>query len=485
MADPDIRRVRARQVGMLMQAYRRSHGGNSSRRVLSQEGLLELMGGVDPRYLDQYDRSTVSRWESGEILPRVERIRVFGEALSLSQMEIDGLISLAGLGPDGVSKQTGEGEIHPVLNADIGDPPEVRSRIPITAESASIGGQVESQPYGRHLLRYCLSSFVLPGFCVAVAGYALASVNWNSSLAMAAYVIIAICLVSAREFHRLRRSNNLRDILFVSVFILHSVPLVQSPLTRLDPYGFYAIGEFAGTTIPITLCLITNLLISLMAGVTFDWLRRRNASSGLRGGDLYRRALMTAVPPVGLVYVYVLVFSDVGGWVSGLGTLMVLAGVMTALVILRDGQFRLGEWDQKLLLLTALMTTIVLAALGVAGTLVTYLEPSLTAVPDRNLLHSWTIDFDALGYSESELRDRFRISIVWSSLITIVYMVVVLGGNLIMTISRLDSGASVSPSTAAVAMEGGAPARKRPSRLTRLDLRYWWKRAMSHRLLQA
>ena len=89
--------MRARQVGLLMQAYRRSHAPEGVRKGVSQEGLLELMGQVDPRYLDRYDRSTVSRWESGDILPKTQRIQVFGEALGLSNAEIDGLLSLAGL----------------------------------------------------------------------------------------------------------------------------------------------------------------------------------------------------------------------------------------------------------------------------------------------------------------------------------------------------------------------------------------------------
>ena len=98
--DPDLRRTRARQVGLLMQAYRRAHAPSSGRRGLSQEGLLDLMGQADPGYLNRYDRSTVSRWESGATLPTRERLEVFGRALDLSPDEIDGLVLLSGLGAD-------------------------------------------------------------------------------------------------------------------------------------------------------------------------------------------------------------------------------------------------------------------------------------------------------------------------------------------------------------------------------------------------
>lgn len=128
------------------------------------------------------------------------------------------------------------------------------------------------------------------------------------------------------------------------------------------------------------------------------------------------------------------------------------------------------------------MITVVLSALGVAATLAVYLEPSLATVPDRNLFHSWTVDFDALGYPEAELRDRFRIGMVWSLLATIIYMVVVLGSNLIVAISRLDGGGSTSPEAAA--MGETASGRQRPSVLRRLDIHNWAGRLASRHLLR-
>ena len=82
-----------------MQAYRRAYSENGEAKRLSQEGLLNLMGEADSRYLDSYDRSTVARWESGDIRPNRERLGVFGRALDLTHIEIDGLISLASLEP--------------------------------------------------------------------------------------------------------------------------------------------------------------------------------------------------------------------------------------------------------------------------------------------------------------------------------------------------------------------------------------------------
>ena len=95
--DTESQRLRAKQVGMLMRAYRQSHAPRGGARRLSQNGLLDLMAQVDSSYSGRYDHSTVARWESGAIRPTMERLEVFGLALGLSPAEIDGLISLAGL----------------------------------------------------------------------------------------------------------------------------------------------------------------------------------------------------------------------------------------------------------------------------------------------------------------------------------------------------------------------------------------------------
>ena len=95
--DPQSRRLRPKQVGMLMQAYRHAYGPEGKKSRLSQEGLLKLMGQVDPMYLERYNHSTVARWESGATRPTKERLEVFGQALNLSAAEVQGMIWLAGL----------------------------------------------------------------------------------------------------------------------------------------------------------------------------------------------------------------------------------------------------------------------------------------------------------------------------------------------------------------------------------------------------
>ena len=100
MAELNLRRNRAAQVGFVMRSYRESFLARGGRRGLTQEALLERMGSVDSEYAERYSHATVSRWESGATRPSLQRIKVFGKALNLSRAEVAGLILLAGLAQD-------------------------------------------------------------------------------------------------------------------------------------------------------------------------------------------------------------------------------------------------------------------------------------------------------------------------------------------------------------------------------------------------
>ena len=480
--DTESRRLRAKQVGMLMQAYRRAYSANGKAKRLSQEGLLNLMGEADSRYLDSYDRSTVARWESGDIGPNRERLEVFGRALDLLPAEIEGLIRLAGLGPDDADLAAETQSLAEPANADGAVPLDTLEH-PGPEEVATVAGGDDSPPYARHVMRYAFSRFLLPGSCVALAGYVLASLGWNNTFMLAVYVAVAMCLLTAQGFSRLRRADNLGELIFVTVFFQLSIPLLHAPLTRMDTYGLYSLGDFAGTSIPFTLSLIANLLVAMVAGLMFDFLWRWQYS-GPAGGKSAYRAAWIVLPPIAFVYAFLLAFSNVGFWIVGLGLFTLLAGVFTTLVILRDKDVSIGEWDRKFLLCTAVAVTIVLSALGLAAILVTYLQPSLYAVSDQGLFYSWDIDFDALGYPADEYFERSRLAVVWASLTTLAYMVIVIGGKLIVTIYRLDGGDSSLPAAAAAVapVEDSLP--QRTKRRSRVDVRYWAGWIAGHRIFQ-
>ena len=167
-----------------------------------------------------------------------------------------------------------------------------------------------------------------------------------------------------------------------------------------------------------------------------------------------------------------------------MGLFTLLAGVFTTLVILRDGDVSIGEWDRKFLLSTAVAVTITLSTLGLAAILATYLQPSSYAVSEQGLFYTWDMDYEALGYPPDEYFERSRLAVTWSSLTTLAYMVIVIGSKLIVTIYRLGGGdSSVSASAAAVvSAETSSPRRK--AKRSRVDLRYWPGWMTAHRILR-
>ena len=481
--DPEARRLRAKQVGMLMQAYRRAYSAKGNTKRLSQEGLLLLMGEKDSKYLDRYDRSTVARWESGEIRPNRERLEVFGRALNLSPIEIEGMTRLAGLDPDDV-RPAGEtrGLVEPA-NADEAVSVDTLEHHGPEEVPTAAGGD-DSPSYAGYAMRYAFSRFLLPGSCVALAGYFLASLGWNSSFMLAVYVGAAMCLLTAQGFARLRRADSLGELLFVTVFFQLSIPVLHAPLTGMDAYGLYSLGDFAGTSIPFTLSLVANLFVAMVAGLMFDFLWRWQYSGPAGGKSAYSRAAWIVLPPIAFVYACLLAFSNVGFWIVGLGLFTLLAGVFTTLVVLRDKDVSIGEWDRKFLLCTAVTVTIVLSALGLAAVLATYLQPSLYAVSEQGLFYSWDIDFDALGYPQDEYFERSRLAVAWASLTTLAYMVIVIGGKMIVTIYRLDGGDSSIPAAAAAVAPVEDSLLQRTKRRSRVDARYWAGWIAGHRIFQ-
>ena len=59
-------------------------------------------------------------------------------------------------------------------------------------------------------------------------------------------------------------------------------------------------------------------------------------------------------------------------------------------------------------------------------------------LPDHNLLRSWEINFAELGYTRGEALDRVNLGYMGHAMCVFVYMVFVVGGNLIVTIYQMD-----------------------------------------------
>ena len=64
--------------------------------------------------------------------------------------------------------------------------------------------------------------------------------------------------------------------------------------------------------------------------------------------------------------------------------------------------------------------------------------PSVLA--DHNLLRSWEIDLAALGFTGEEALDRLNLGYLWHAIGVFAYMLLVVGGRLIVSIYRIDGG---------------------------------------------
>ena len=466
------RRLRAKQVGMLMQAYRRAYQHEGRNGRLSQEGLLRLMGQVDAKYSDRYDHSTVARWESGATRPTRDRLEVFGKALGLSNTEVHGLLTLAGL----LEAREAPPPVAEVIPRDDNE----EARLPPGEQPIEV---LYGRSYSGEVIRYFLTRFALPGLVVAGTGFLLASLGWNAAWMMMLYLIVATGLVMAQVFLRLRRSNDLRELFFVTVFFLLSANLLQVPIIRMDPFGFYALADFANTPIPYLLGVVVNLMLALIAGLMFDFLWRWQYLSDRAARNPARRATLVAFPPLITVYAFSVVFCSSGAWIFFLFVFAIAGGTFAALLIMRDSEVKFNEWERRLLLQGAVALILVLTTLGGAAIFTLYWEPSLMVLPDHTLLRSWEIDFNALGYPPDELVERYRIGAVWSCLATMVFMILVLGGRLIVNIYRLDAGITSQTIDGTAAAVATVPSGSTARRQSKVNLILWPGRFTGHRVL--
>ena len=452
--ESEAQKIRAKQVGVLMKHYRSSFPVGDGRAGLTMEDVLERMAQVNQRY-ENSAPSTVYRWETGQTMPKKARLQEFGIALNLTQLEIDGLVALAGIDerhrPDATN---GAG----VVPEDLEDVPVATTGTgPLAPEGAGTFGEPAVRSFLVETLKGGIVQFLLPGLAIAAAGYLLSSLGITEAWIMMLYIGLAIGLVVFQGVLRLTRADSLRDLLFMSLFFVLSAPVMQIPFVHSDHYGFYLLSNPTDSAKLILLSLAACLSLALVASLAFDLLWRWQYS-GRGAGKAHHRAIWTVAPPVAFVYLCILLFGQLGAWIQYAFVLSVFGGAFITLALLKDETVTLSEWDRRFLLWSAFMTVLVLTAIASATVLVTYTEFSLLSTKGHTLIHSWDVDYSAWGHSEQELFDRNRISYVWTATLILVYMVVVLGGALITTIYRMDTTHTDTPTADVGELSAGTTA---------------------------
>lgn len=431
MLERDAHRVRAVQVGMLMRAYRESFQEDGNARGITQDQLLHRMSEVDGDFAQRYSHSTVSRWESGVTRPSRERLEVFGRALNLSPAEVQGLISLAGVGDidSGVpydAELCVDDDNNEQATASGVEPHATGVNPPGTSPHACFRrGPMPTLPQG-------VVSCVLPGLVIIGGSYLLASIGWNDSWMPVAYIGAAVGARLAGAFLRLNQPYDLCEFLCISLFVCLSTPLLQSAALNMDHYGFSSIPEFAGTPMPYAIALLVNLGLSTAAGATLFALWNWQYARSRLPGNAVRRAALCVCFPVGLVYAILAAITNTGILLQLGLVFTVLSVVCIILLLLRDPTVNPQERDRRFLLWAILLVGMVMSSLGAAVVIVIFLTPNVPSMlPDHNLFYSWVIDFDGLDMPTEEALRRFNIGYLWHATATFVYMLFIVGGKLL------------------------------------------------------
>ena len=407
----DTQKARAIQVGFVQRAYRESFVHEDGRRGLTQDELLRRMAEVDASYAERYSHTTVSRWESGVTRPSIQRLRVFGRALGLSQVDVAGLIAMAGLT---VKKET------------TGGPGNFQdAQVP---ESLGLGDRLAEVrltglPILRESYRFLLVRVLPLAACITGLGFAFSILGYNGPNMPAAYVAIATALVLGQGLVFGDPKAGLREFYWATVFFLLSTPILQFAPLGMDHYSLYKLAGVSGTYWTYMLALLINLGLASFVGLSFHllWLWQNTGHRADQGS--YARASKAVLPPLVAVYAVLLVLSNASIWIQYAVLLPAVAGVFTALMILRDPSTRPSESDQKLLVVGSLTLAVILGLAGIAVVFSIYISPDFPRVlPDHNLLRSWELDFDQLGFTRQEAFDMLNLGYLWHGICVFVYM---------------------------------------------------------------
>lgn len=418
-------------VGRLIRSYRNSVSRDKPK--LGQDALLSLMAESGEDY-GIYDRTSVSKWENGKELAPKGFLEALGRTLNIPESEIN--LILAWYDPPASHEasekllavmQSIESRLEDAQNAqeDSGDPaaPE-----PSADDAYAVA-------------RSALRKAALPGVYALAVGFMLNAVGLNGTAVVLAHALAAASLVTGQWALRWLKQDRdaseqetIADLFFISLFVTLNTPALIGAFTKADHFGFYTLGPLANTATPFVLMVLANLALSLAGTVTFGLLQRRQYGLD-RGQNAFVRAVWITLPPLLLVYVNIIFFTNMGACIFFMIVFGVLFGAFTAIIALNEPGMKLGL--DGFVLKATILVIILLCASGVAGMLMGYMEPDivLTAADLRVI----PLGTEALGYTAEERVERLRLGILWMSLATIAYLAVVVGGYLLMTVRRATS----------------------------------------------
>ena len=138
-------------------------------------------------------------------------------------------------------------------------------------------------------------------------------------------------------------------------------------------------------------------------------------------------------------------FTNLGVWMYFMSIFGILFGAFTVIVVLNEPGMALRNVDFALKI--AIVAITFLSLMGVVATLLAYLEPDIAVTASEyRIIPLKEISAEELGYTPEQGVEFLRLGSSWMSMANILYLVIVVGGYLLVTIGRATSlrGADVS-----------------------------------------
>ena len=424
-------------VGRLIRSYREGMGDNG--RPLSQERFLNLTRERAEESAAAWDRSSLSRWETGTRLAPREFLEALGRVCDIPQHDMDQLMSLAGYA--GSRDYVEQGLMLTAAR-------DIESRVERIQEDVSDVKQlIVGHPTpldASAVVKSTLRRALPPGVFALTVGFFLHAMGQNGNLVLVVYVLGLLSLVLGQGVLRwvkrdrsMPERDHVEDLFYISLFFTMNASLLITALTRTDHFGFHTIGAFTNTPVSFLLTMLAHLALSLAGSLVFSvsWSRQY----GPKGGrSTLSRALWTTLPPLVFVYVILLATTNLGNYIHFMYILGILFLAFTTIVALNEPGMTLSNSES--VLKVAVVVIVLLGAFGILGTLSSYQKPEVVMIAENvRIIPLQEVTSEELGYSDVESTAYWRLGIVWMSSATFVYLIVVVGGYTITTISKVPS----------------------------------------------
>ena len=231
--------------------------------------------------------------------------------------------------------------------------------------------------------------------------------------------------------------SHIVDLFFISLFLTMNFSLLTGILTKADHFGFYTFEPLRSTAMQFLAAIMAHFALSLVAAVMFSKLWTPPHGSRDRDGAFSRAVGITHLPILS-AFAIIVIFTNLGTWISFMVIFGILFGAFTTIVALNEPGVTLR--DVAFVLKVAIAVIALLCSFGVAGALVAYLEPDMMVTASEfRIISLKEISAEELGYTPEQGMEFLRLGSLWFSLANILYLAIVVGGYLLVTINRARS----------------------------------------------